>query len=123
MSKTRTETCGCGQVTHLVTKDGVEIYDATIHGSFAPAGGKCFNCHKPFGSEAPAPEPAGPVEPAKLSDMKVKDLKALAKDEDISLAGLKAKADIIAEIEAVRAERAAAEPGDEDPADDPGDDD
>jgi len=119
MSKTRTEKCDCGQVTYLVAIAGVEHYNVDVHGSSAVADGRCFNCHKPFVTaqpEAVGDDTAGPVEKA-LQDMSVRALRALAAVEDISITGLRSKADIVAKIESEHKARTGDE-GDEDPGGD-----
>ena len=112
MSDKRTEKCGCGQVTHLVTIAGVERYDVDVHGSSAEACGRCFNCQVPFTSAQPEPvvDPGAdePVEKA-LSDMSLKELSATAAAENIPITGLRRKADIAAEIESEREARDDAE--------------
>jgi len=102
MSEKRTETCKCGQVTHLVIIAGVECYDVDVHGSSAVAEGRCFNCHVPFVSAAAERiEPLDETEPEdkELSEMTVKELKVLAADNNIELPKKGSKAAILEAIE------------------------
>ena len=114
MDNAKTITCECGQPNSLVLIEGVWCYDKARHGKTEdlPAGGKCFNCHRPMTTaskideiateaaskalETEIPEPKEPNLDIDLTAMTIPKLRELAADRDIEIPkDVRRKAEII----------------------------